>query len=71
MTDKFEKGNVQIKYFPTHKMWGISWQRQRKEKILETLETTYLEEINEVELVSEGNGKNICTNMRECSVVWY
>ena len=55
-----------------HMMCGdISWQNQRKEKILVTLETTYLLEMNKVELVSEGHGKIYIQTIRECSVVWY
>ena len=36
---------------------NISRQIQRKEKSLGTLETTYLAEMDKVELVSEGHGK--------------
>ena len=43
----------------------ISWKIQRNSQILGTLETTYLMEINKVELISEGHGKkNIYTEMR-------
>ena len=43
-----------------------------KKKISGTLETTYLVEMNKVELVSEGHGKKqIHTKVRECYVVCY
>ena len=39
-------------------MWGYFMKIQQKEQSLGTLETTYLEEKNKVEFISEGNGHN-------------
>ena len=57
MTDQVEKENVQIEYFPMDDMWGDFMKIRLKEKSLGALETTYLVEVNTVELVSEGHGK--------------
>ena len=53
-------------------MWGYFMKIQQKEQSLGTLETTYLEEKNKVEFISEGNGKKKirkCLRMFRCLIL--
>ena len=65
MTDQVEKEMYRSNIVQQIISGEISWQRQRKEKILGTLEIVYLAEMNRFELVSEGNGKKKYTQKRE------